>query len=93
MTTCRRFYRECPEFNICVNIGKKDYVLAEDPEERYTIFQYGIEGIGKFGRIFESDYITFEGGKFYLFLFGHSALYTWDEKCTVINKNQSIKIK
>ena len=65
MTTCRRFYRECPEFNICVNIGKKDYVLAEDPQERYTIFQYGIEGIGKFGRIFESDYITFEGGKFY----------------------------
>ena len=42
MTTCRRFYRECPEFNICVNIGKKDYVLAEDPQERYTIFQYGI---------------------------------------------------
>ena len=53
MTTCRRFYRECPEFNICVNIGKKDYVLAEDPQERYTIFQYGINGIGKFGRIFE----------------------------------------
>ena len=65
MTTCRRFYRECPEFSICVNIGKKGYVLAEDPSDRFTIFQYGVKGTGKFARMFESDYITFEGGKFY----------------------------
>ncbi len=65
MTTCRRFYRECPEFNICVNIGKKGYVLAEDPSDRFTIFQYGVYGIGKFARIFESEYLTFEGGNFY----------------------------
>ena len=38
MTTCKRFYRKCEEFAICVNIGKKDYVTVETPEERYTIF-------------------------------------------------------
>ena len=32
MTTCRRFYRESGEFSLCVNIGKKDYVLAENPK-------------------------------------------------------------
>ena len=28
MTTCRRFYRVGNDFSLCVNIGKKDYVLA-----------------------------------------------------------------
>ena len=45
MTTCKRYYRNCNEFGICVNIGKKGYVLAEEPTERKTIFQYGIYGI------------------------------------------------
>ena len=48
-----------------MNIGKKGYVLAEEPTERKTIFQYGIYGIGKFARIFDPNYIVFEGGKFY----------------------------
>ena len=65
MTTCKRYFRNCNEFGICVNIGKKGYVLAEEPTERKTIFQYGIYGIGKFARIFDPNYITFEGGKFY----------------------------
>ena len=63
MTTCKRYFRNCNEFGICVNIGKKGYVLAEEPTERKTIFQYGIYGIGKFARIFDPNYITFEGGK------------------------------
>ena len=42
MTTCKRYFRNCNDFGICVNIGKKGYVLAEDPIERTTIFQYGI---------------------------------------------------
>ena len=46
MTTCKRYFRNCNEFGICVNIGKKGYVLAEEPTERKTIFQYGIYGVG-----------------------------------------------
>ena len=65
MTTCKRYFRNCNEFGICVNIGKKGYVLAEEPTERKTIFQYGIYGIGKFARIFAPNYIIFEGGNFY----------------------------
>ena len=65
MTTCKRYFRTCNDFGICVNIGKKGYVLAEDPIERTTIFQYGIYGVGKFARIFDPNYIVFEGGKFY----------------------------
>ena len=65
MTTCKRYFRNCNDFGICVNIGKKGYVLAEDPIERKTIFQYVIYGVGKFAKIFDSNYITFEKGNFY----------------------------
>ena len=58
MTTCKRFYRKCDEFSICVNIGKKDYVLAEHPSNTNTIFYYGIMGSGKLGKIFSEDFIT-----------------------------------
>jgi hypothetical protein len=54
---CKRFFRNCEDFSICVNIGEKEYVLAEHPNERFTIFYYGVYGSGKFGRIFESDFI------------------------------------
>jgi hypothetical protein len=54
---CKRFFRNCEDFSICVNIGEKGYVLAEHPNERFTIFYYGVYGSGKFGRIFESDFI------------------------------------
>ena len=65
MTSCKRYFRNCNDFGICVNIGKKGYVLAENPEERKTIFQYGVYGVGKFAKIFDPNYITFEGGEFY----------------------------
>ena len=58
MTTCRRFYRECSEFSICVNIGKKDYVLAEHPSNTNTVFYYVIKGSGKLGKMFSEDFIT-----------------------------------
>jgi len=54
---CKRFYRNCEDFGLCVNIGERGYVLAEHPNERFTIFYYAIYGSGKFGRIFESDYL------------------------------------
>jgi hypothetical protein len=57
---CKRFFRDCEHFSICVNIGGKGYVLAEHPNERFTIFYYGIYGSGKFGRIFESDFIELD---------------------------------
>lgn len=60
---CRRFYRHHDDFSICVNIGEKGYVLAEHPNERYTIFVYGVYGSGKFGRIFESDHIKLSSKK------------------------------
>jgi len=62
---CRRFYRVCGDFSLCVNIGEKGYVLAEHPNERYTIFYYGIRGSGKFARLFEEKYLNIEEGKLY----------------------------
>lgn len=57
---CKRFFRKCEDFSICVNIGEKGYVLAENPNERFTIFLYGVYGSGKFGRIFESNFIELD---------------------------------
>ena len=57
---CRRFYRVCGDFSLCVNIGDKGYVLAEHPNERYTTFYYGIRGSGKFAKLFEEKYLTIE---------------------------------
>ena len=57
---CKRFFRKCEDFTICVNIGESGYVLAEHPNERFTIFYYGIYGKGRFGRIFESDFIELD---------------------------------
>ena len=63
MTTCRRFYRESGDFALCVNIGKKDYVLAENPIDSNTIFYYGVKGIGKLGTMFSDDYIIVKEGQ------------------------------
>lgn len=52
---CRRFFRQCDDFNLCVNMGQKGYVLAEHPNERFTIFYYGIYGSGIFGRVFDEE--------------------------------------
>jgi hypothetical protein len=57
---CKRFYRNCEDFGLCVNIGEKGFVLAEHPNERFTIFYYGVYGSGRFGRIFESDFINLD---------------------------------
>ncbi len=65
MTTCRRFHRECPEFSICVNIGKKDYVLAEHPSDTNTIFYYVIKGSGKLGKMFSEDSVTLKETDFF----------------------------
>jgi len=53
--SCKRFFRRCDEFTLCVNIGQKGYVLAEHPNERYTIFYYGLSGSGIFGRVFDKE--------------------------------------
>lgn len=52
---CKRFHRKYEDFSLCVNIGEKDYVLAEHPNERYTIFYYGIYGSGLFGKVFGKE--------------------------------------
>ena len=52
---CRRFFRQCQDFSLCVNMGEKGYVLAEHPNERYTIFYYGVYGSGIFGRVFDKE--------------------------------------
>ncbi len=57
---CKRFFRKCEDFSLCVNIGESGYVLAENPNERFTIFYYGVKGKGKFGKPFESDYLMIE---------------------------------
>ena len=54
---CKRFHRNYEEFSICVNIGKKGYVLAEHFNERFSAFYYLIKGSGKFGKLFDSNYL------------------------------------
>ena len=58
----RRAIRHCDDFCLCVNVGKKGHVIAESPEERYTIFQYNIYGGGKAGVMFEEGYIESQVG-------------------------------
>jgi hypothetical protein len=62
---CRRFHRIYEDFSICVNIGEKGYVLAEHPNERYTIFYYPIYGKGRFGKLFDENYLMLEEGNIY----------------------------
>tara|TARA_R100001510_G_scaffold22258_1_gene19483 strand:+ start:286 stop:798 length:513 start_codon:yes stop_codon:yes gene_type:complete len=64
MTTCKRCYRNCNNFAICVNIGRADYVLAEHPTNTNTLFYYVIYGSGKLGKMFSNDYITIKEGDF-----------------------------
>ena len=63
MTTCKRFYRKCDEFALCVNIGKKDYVTIENPKDRFTIFQYNIYGGRRAGEMFKDGYIESKVGE------------------------------
>ena len=65
MTTCRRFYRESGEFSLCVNIGKKDYVLAEHPSNTNTVFYYVVKGSGKLGKMFSEDSVTLKETDFF----------------------------
>ena len=58
----RRAVRHCEHFSLCVNIGKKGHVIAEDPRERFTIYQYNIYGGGKAGVMFEEGYIESQVG-------------------------------
>ena len=39
---CRRFVRDNIDFDICVNIGQKGYVVAEHPDIRWTTHYIGI---------------------------------------------------
>tara|TARA_Y100001938_G_scaffold136570_1_gene199651 strand:+ start:1016 stop:1516 length:501 start_codon:yes stop_codon:yes gene_type:complete len=64
MTTCRRFYRQGIDFSLCVNMGKKDYVLAEHPSNTNTIFYYVIKGLGKLGKLFSEEFVTIKTGDF-----------------------------
>jgi len=62
---CKRFIRQYEDFSICVNIGEKDYVLAEHPNERFTTHYYSVYGSGKFGEIFSSEHLLIQSGKLY----------------------------
>ena len=45
-TKCRRFVRDTIDFDICVNIGQKGYVVAEHPDIRYTTHYIITQGSG-----------------------------------------------
>ena len=55
--TCKRRFRNCGEFGLCINIGDKGYVLAEDFDTFQSIFLYGIKGVGRIGKMFKTDHI------------------------------------
>ena len=62
---CKRFHRKCEQFSLCVNIGEKEYVIAEHQNERYCAFYYVINGKGKIGKLFDKNYILAEPKKLY----------------------------
>ena len=55
--SCKRRFRNCNEFGLCVNIGQNGYVLAEDVETFESIFLYVVKGNGKIGKMFKTDYL------------------------------------
>ena len=63
--TCKRRFRNCGEFGLCINIGDKGYVLAEDFNTFQSIFLYGIKGVGRIGKMFKTDHIDMSEGNFY----------------------------
>jgi len=54
---CKRFFREYDGFTLCVNIGEKGYVFADHFNERFSAFYYAITGTGKFGKLFDPNYL------------------------------------
>ena len=64
---CRRFFRECGDFSLCVNIGEKGYILAEhaddDHFDRFCLFYYLVYGSGRSGEIFDSNYMEMYANK------------------------------
>jgi hypothetical protein len=54
---CKRFFREYDGFTLCVNIGEKGYVFADHFNERFSAFYYLVSGAGKFGRLFDPNYL------------------------------------
>ena len=63
--TCKRRFRNCGEFGLCINIGDSGYVLAEDFDTFQSIFLYVVKGNGKIGKMFKTDYLDLNQGKFY----------------------------
>ena len=56
----RRATRHCEDFCLCIMVGKKGEVVAENPDDRFTLYQYNIYGGGKAGVMFEKGYIESE---------------------------------
>jgi len=58
---CKRFFRECGDFSLCINIGERGYILAEhandDTIDRFCLFYYMVYGKGKVGEMFNSQYV------------------------------------
>ena len=63
--SCKRRFRNCNKFGLCVNIGQSGYVLAEDVKTFQSIFLYVVKGNGKIGKMFKTDYLDLNEGKFY----------------------------
>ena len=63
--SCKRRFRNCNEFGLCVNKGQNGYVLAEDVKTFQSIFLYVVKGNGKIGKMFKTDYLDLNEGKFY----------------------------
>ena len=55
--SCKRRFRNCNKFGLCVNIGQSGYVLAEDVKTFQSIFLYVVKGNGKIGKMFKTDYL------------------------------------
>ena len=58
----KRATRHCDDFCLCMMVGKKGEVVAENPKERNTLYQYNVYGGGRAGVMFEEGYIESEEG-------------------------------
>ena len=51
-----RYFKKCEEFAICSEVGESNFLFSETSDERRTLYQIVVKGIGRVGKIFDSEY-------------------------------------
>ena len=51
-----RYFKKCEEFAICSEVGESNFLFPETSDERRTLYQIVVKGIGRVGKIFDREY-------------------------------------